>query len=202
MLVIGLTGGIGSGKSTVAELFQQKGVPVIDADLVAREVVEPGEPALQKIAAHFGTDILDEHGALRRKTLRELVFANPAERNWLERLLHPLIHQVIEQRILTCNAPYCILMSPLLLETSQKQLTDRVLVVDVDRSTQLQRTMQRDSSPRETIEAIIDAQVSREDRCAAADDLISNDGEVSELALQVDRLHDSYLDLASRPSLT
>ncbi|MBT8146211.1 MAG: dephospho-CoA kinase [Gammaproteobacteria bacterium] len=197
MLVIGLTGGIGSGKSTVAELFQLKGVPIIDADLIAREVVEPGQPALQEIAEHFGTDILDEHGALRRKALRELVFSSPAERSWLEQLLHPLIHTVIQQRITSCEKPYCILMSPLLLETTQRQLTDRILIVDVDRATQLQRTMQRDASPRETIEAIIDAQISRAQRRAAADDVIVNDGDVSELALQVDRLHANYLNLAS-----
>lgn len=197
MLVIGLTGGIGSGKSTVAELFQHKGVLIIDADLIARELVEPGQPALQEIAEHFGSDILDKHGALRRKALRELVFSIPAERKWLEHLLHPLIHAVILQRITSCETPYCILMSPLLLETAQRQLTNRILIVDVDQATQLQRTMQRDASPRETIEAIINAQISREERRVLADDVISNDGDVSELALQVDRLHDSYLKLAS-----
>ena len=199
MLVIGLTGGIGSGKSTVAELFQQKGVEIIDADLIAREVVAPGEPALQSIVEHFGSGIVDELGVLRRSALRELVFANPIERSWLEQLLHPLINDVIKQRIIGCQAPYCILMSPLLLETMQKQLVDRVLVVDVEHGTQLQRTMQRDASPRETIEAIIAAQVSREKRCAAADDLINNDQDISGLAQQVDRLHDSYLKLTLKP---
>jgi len=198
MLVVGLTGGIGSGKSTVADLFQQHGVEIIDADLIAREVVAPGEPALQSIAEHFGSSVVDEHGALRRSALRELVFANSAERRWLEKLLHPLIHAVITQRIARCDSPYCILTSPLLLETTQKKLVDRILVVDVDRSTQLLRTMQRDASPRETIEAIIDAQISREERCASADDLIANDGDTSELALQVDTLHDRYLILADK----
>jgi len=198
MLVVGLTGGIGSGKSTVAELFQRKGVEVIDADLIAREVVAPGEPALLSIAEHFGNGLIDEHGALRRSELRELVFANPAERTWLEQLLHPLINDVITQRIARCDSSYCILMSPLLLETTQSQLTDRILVVDVDRETQLQRTMERDASPRETIEAIIDAQVSRDQRCKAADDLLSNNNDISELALQVDKLHDSYLQLAEK----
>jgi dephospho-CoA kinase len=197
MLVIGLTGGIGSGKSTVAELFRQKAVELIDADVIAREVVAPGEPALQQIAGHFGSEVLDSDGSLLRKKLRELVFADPAERIWLEQLLHPLIHTAIKQRIAACATPYCLLVSPLLLETSQRELVDRILVVDVSRETQLSRTLERDGSPRETVEAIIEAQVSREVRCKNADDIIANDGDIKDLAKQVDRLHDQYLQLAT-----
>jgi dephospho-CoA kinase len=196
MLVIGLTGGIGSGKSTVAELFQRHGIDVIDADLISREVVEPPEPALQAIATHFGQQILDEEGRLRRSALRKLVFSDQAQRQWLEQLLHPLINERIRQRIIDSRSPYCILMSPLLLETHQRALTARILVVDVSRETQLQRTMRRDESPRATIEAIIAAQVPREVRISAADDIIDNNGEASELIEQVNALHARYLSMA------
>lgn len=200
MLIIGLTGGIGSGKSTVAGLFRSKGIEIIDADLVAREVVDPGEPALDQIAAYFGDSVLDQQGALRRDELRKRVFADSSARVWLEELLHPLIEQRIRQQLAACQSDYCILMSPLLLETNQRELVDRVLVVDVSRETQLQRTLQRDTSSRETVEAIIDVQLSRHDRIELADDVIDNDGKVSDLAHQVDRLHDSYLRMAAASS--
>jgi len=200
MLIIGLTGGIGSGKSTVAGLFRSKGIEIIDADLVAREVVDPGEPALDQIAAYFGDSVLDQQGALRRDELRKRVFADSSARVWLEQLLHPLIEQRIRQQLAACQSDYCILMSPLLLETDQRALVDRILVVDVGRETQLQRTLQRDTSSRETIEAIIDVQLSRHDRIELADDVIDNDGEVLDLAHQVDRLHDSYLRMAAASS--
>ncbi len=200
MLIIGLTGGIGSGKSTVAGLFRSKGIEIIDADLVAREVVDPGEPALDQIAAYFGDSVLDQQGALRRGELRKRVFADSSARVWLEQLLHPLIEQRIRQQLAACQSDYCILMSPLLLETNHRELVDRVLVVDVSRETQLQRTLQRDTSSRETIEAIINVQLSRHDRIELADDVIENDGKVSDLAHQVDRLHDSYLRMAAASS--
>ena len=200
MLIIGLTGGIGSGKSTVAGLFRSKGIEIIDADLVAREVVDPGEPALDQITAYFGDSVLDQQGALRRDELRKRVFADSSARVWLEQLLHPLIEQRIRQQLAACQSDYCILMSPLLLETNQRELVDRVLVVDVSRETQLQRTLQRDTSSRETVEAIIDVQLSRHDRIELADDVIDNDGKVSDLAHQVDRLHDSYLQMAAASS--
>lgn len=195
MMVIGLTGGIGSGKSTIAELFRQQGIDVIDADLIAREVVEPGTPALSAIAEHFGRKILDTDGGLRRSALRELVFSTPSERQWLEQLLHPLIQERIGVRIKECRSPYCLLVSPLLLETSQKLLVDRILVVDVSREMQLQRTMTRDASSRATIEAIIAAQIGRDERLAAADDVIDNDGDRRGLAQAVARLHHKYLEM-------
>jgi len=197
VLVIGLTGGIGSGKSTVADLFKRKGIDIVDADLIAREVVEPGEPALASIATHFGPQILDDRGRLRRAELRERVFAEPDERQWLEHLLHPLIHARIRERLLACRSVYCLLVSPLLLETAQRALVDRVLVVDASRETQMQRTMERDGSARETIEAIIATQVSREARRSAADDIIDNEMALSALSDRVDELHEAYLALAT-----
>jgi len=197
VLVIGLTGGIGSGKSTVADLFQRKGIDIVDADLIAREVVEPGEPALASIVAHFGQEILDEQGRLRRAELRKRVFAEPGERQWLEQLLHPLIHDRITQRLSSCKSPYCMLVSPLLFETRQRGLVDRAVVVDVGEETQLSRTMQRDRSSRETIEAIIAAQMPRVARREAADDIIDNDAGLDALTRQVDRLHESYLVMAA-----
>ena len=195
-LTVGLTGGIGSGKSTVARLFADLGARIVDADVVAREVVEPPGTALAAIRDRYGPEILDGNGRLDRPRLRSLVFADSAERNWLEALLHPLIGERIAQQIGAADAEYCLLVSPLLLETSQRQLVDRVLVVDVSRPTQLRRTLLRDQGQRETVEAIIDAQASREQRLAAADDIIDNEGEEATLPEKVKSLHLQYLAMA------
>lgn len=194
--IVGLTGGIGSGKSTVASAFTKLGVDVIDADQLARDVVEPGRPALEKIAVHFGESILDKHGALRRKMLREIVFENLEEKNWLESLLHPLITEEIKSRIATAQSKYCILESPLLLETSQKSLVNRVLVVDVDESIQIDRAMRRDGSSEQTIRAIIASQMSRELRLQNADDVIENDCPIEAIQAKVESFHDKYIALA------
>ncbi len=196
MFVIGLTGGIGSGKSTVAELFAERGIEIVDADLIAREVVLPGTAALGQIASHFGSSILAASGELDRAALRKRVFADNSARLWLEGLLHPLIHDRIVQRIDACQSPYCILASPLLLETSQHQLVNRVLVVDVDETSQLQRTLQRDGSDEATIRGIIAAQMARQDRLRQADDVLDNSGDRSKLDTSVDKLHTRYLELA------
>jgi dephospho-CoA kinase len=196
MFVIGLTGGIGSGKSTVAELFAERGIEIVDADLIAREVVLPGTAALGQIASHFGSSILAASGELDRAALRKRVFADTSARLWLEGLLHPLIHDRIVQRIDACQSPYCILASPLLLETSQHQLVNRVLVVDVDETSQLQRTLQRDGSDEATIRGIIAAQMARQDRLRQADDVLDNSGDRSKLDTSVDKLHTCYLKLA------
>lgn len=196
MLVIGLTGGIGSGKSTAADLFTAKGIQVVDTDQLAREVVAPGSTALQAIAAHFGPDILDTDGNLRRAELRRIVFADAEQRRWLEALLHPLIASLMQQRIAACSSPYCMIESPLLLETSQHELADRVLVIDVSEATQLQRTEQRDGSDPATIKAIIDAQMSRDARLAKADDVITNNQGLAELRQAVDDMHNRYLQIA------
>lgn len=196
MFTVGLTGGIGSGKSTVAGIFAELGVEIIDADVLAREVVEPPSTALDAIRARYGEEILTAEGTLDRPRMRKLVFADEAERVWLEDLLHPLIDKRIRQGIAGCESPYCILVSPLLLETSQRRWVDRVLVVDVSRQTQLQRSLLRDQGERATIEAIIDAQASREERLRAADDVIDNEGAKGTLAAHVRELHARYLNLS------
>ncbi|WP_097460133.1 dephospho-CoA kinase [Mangrovitalea sediminis] len=195
--VVGLTGGIGSGKSTVAAYFRQHGVVTVDADDVAREVVEPGSPALEAIARHFGPQVIQENGSLDRAALRAIVFATEEKRQWLEQLLHPLIRQRTEQQLQAATSPYVILVSPLLLETDQQQLVDRILVIDVSTDTQLNRTMSRDNNNREQVERIMAAQMPREARRAQADDIIDNEVTPDALARAVEQLHQRYLELAT-----
>lgn len=196
MLAIGLTGGIGSGKTTVADLFAKLGVEIIDTDQLAREVVLPNTPALQEIVNHFGKDILDSSKQLDRAKLRERIFNQPEERRWLEQLLHPLIREKVKQRVATVKSPYCIVVIPLLVETLPNPLINRILVIDVDPKQQIARAQARDKMSREQIEAILKAQVSREKRMAAADDLIHNDRDLNFLQQQVAKLHEFYLNLA------
>lgn len=195
MLRVGLTGGIGSGKSTVSNLFASLGVPIIDADIIAREVVAPGQSALREICLLFGDHLLDEHGALQRQQLRSLIFSNPTYRHQLEEILHPRIRQrMLEQlAVLEYKHPYCILSIPLLLESGWVEMLDRVLVVDIEPSLQLQRTCQRDQLSEKSAQAIINSQSSRQERLLAADDVIDNSGEPSDLPPQVERLHQQYL---------
>lgn len=197
MYVVGLTGGVGSGKSTVAALFAKRGITVINADSLAREVVVVGSEALKRIAEHFGADILTAQGELKRGELRRLIFAHEHERVWLEQLLHPLIAELMQLKIAQSESSYCIVESPLLLETSQHELVDRILVVDVTEATQLQRTLRRDQSDEKTIRAMIEAQMPRTDRLRRADDIIDNEQSPGILKSQVDNLHDKYLKLAS-----
>jgi dephospho-CoA kinase len=197
MFVVGLTGGIGSGKSAVSERFQRLGIEVVDADVASREVVRPGQPALQSIAEHFGADVIQPDGSLDRARLRGLVFANPSERVWLERLLHPLINAWIEQQLASAASPYALLVSPLLAETGQIRFAQRVLVVDVSEETQLARTMARDANDAAQVKAIMAAQASRESRLALADDVISNDAGLDALDAAVAELHQRYLQLAA-----
>ncbi|TDT43213.1 dephospho-CoA kinase [Halospina denitrificans] len=197
MFVIGLTGGIGSGKSTVADLFRELGVFAIDADDVAREVVMPGEPALESIAEHFGKAILNEDGTLDRAALRKRVFEDDTERQWLEALLHPSINERLKHYLEEADSPYQLLVSPLLLETEQYRLCQHVLVVDVHQDTQIDRTMARDDNDREQIERIIASQMPRDKRLAAAGDVIDNDQPVARVRQQVDELHRHYLEMAA-----
>lgn len=197
MLIVGLTGGIGSGKSAVAARFAALGAPVIDADVIAREVVEPGTPGLERIVEMFGADVLDERGRLNRARLASKVFGDPDRRKRLEAILHPLIREEMRQRAARIAAPYCILAIPLLIETGQRDLVHRVLVVDTPPELQYQRVAARDGRPRAEIEAIVNAQASREARLAAADDVIINDSDFAALDHQVAELHRRYLALAS-----
>lgn len=193
--ILGLTGGIGSGKSAAARHFSDLGVHVVDADQAARWVVEPGRPALAEIAGHFGREILLADGSLDRAALRRRVFQSEEERRWLERLLHPLIRQEILASLEQASSPYAILESPLLVETDQHTMTRRILVVDVPESLQLERAMQRDQADRKQVEAIIKAQASREERLRHADDVLLNDRDLSWLHGEVERLHRFYLTL-------
>ncbi len=197
MLVIGLTGGIGSGKSTVASIFANLGIQVINADQLARDVVEYGSPALAAIVERYGENILLEDGSLNRSDLREIVFANVSEREWLEQLTHPLISQLMKDQLQAVSSPYAILESPLLIETDQKELVDRILVIDIVEDTQLQRTLARDNSAETTIKAIINSQIPREQRLEAADDVVDNSGKLEATEQEILRLHKKYLLMAN-----
>jgi dephospho-CoA kinase len=195
-LIVGLTGGIGSGKSTVSEIFRQLGIPVIDADVIARTLVEPGQPALGEILKAFGSDSTDSDGVLDRTRLRQLVFSNPEQRRRLEAILHPKIRHEIITLTTNIQTPYCIVVIPLLLETDQRDLVDRILVIDTDVNNQIARVTMRNKLPRNEIVAIISAQASRDSRLAAADEVINNDGSLGELASQVRAQHEKYLKIA------
>ncbi len=196
MLSVGLTGGIGSGKSTVAALFAQRGIPVIDTDVIARSLVEPGQPALAEIVAHFGPAILTPQGRLDRAALRERVFAAPSQRRMLEGILHPRIRTAVRAARARLDAPYCLVVIPLLVESGQRDLVDRVLVVDADEAEQVRRTRARDGLDEATVRAIMAAQVPRAVRLQGADEVIANDGDRSVLAQRVAELHEGYLQLA------
>lgn len=195
MAVVGLTGGIGSGKSTVARLFGALGVHWVDADDVARQVVEPGTPALARIAEHFGQEILLPDGGLDRPALRGIVFNAPEERAWLEGLLHPVIREELVRQLHPADytLPYVLLVSPLLLETDQHELVDKVVVVDVPVNVQIERTMARDENTREQVQRIIDAQISREQRLQRADEVVDNSQPVVEVERRVEELHRKFM---------
>lgn len=195
--VVGISGGIGSGKTTVTDLFAEYDVEVIDADVIARQVVEPGTEALKAIVDKFGTPILDTSGWLDRAKLRKLVFAKPDIKSWLNQLLHPAIRQFMILQIQQAQSPYCLLSVPLLVENKLYEMVDTVLIVDVDEATQLHRTVLRDNSNEQQIRAIMQSQASREERLAVADDVIDNNAEKSLLSKQVAVLHRQYLTLAA-----
>jgi dephospho-CoA kinase len=198
-LRIGLTGGIASGKSTVAALFAERGVPVLDTDLIARDVVAPGTAGLAEVVAAFGQDVLAADGSLDRRALRERVFAHPEERRRLEAILHPRIRDELERRSAAAGGPYQLLVIPLLVEGGGQTRVDRVLVVDCPEEIQLRRLVARDGGTEDGARAILAAQASRAERLAAADDVLANDGSPQALAAAVDRLDALYRQLARTP---
>jgi len=197
MLIIGLTGGIGSGKSTVAGYFAQHGIPVIDADQLTRELVVPGSPALNEIINVFGSNILLPDGSLDRHQLRRRVFADPDQKRRLEAILHPRVYTELSYRTQALRTPYCIWVVPLLLETGGTALVDRVLVVDAPESLQRQRVLRRSGMDENTLQTILSNQANRAERLSTADDVIENNSDLSQLQQQVTALHHRYLDLAS-----
>lgn len=195
-MIVGITGGIGSGKSAVTDRFEALGVTVVDADLAARVIVEPGRPALDAIADHFGEHLLLADGNLDRAALRKLVFADEEQRKWLEQLTHPLIGQEILDQLAASTSPYTLLSSPLLLETSQKDLADLLVVVDVPEEVQLERTMARDDNDEAQVRRIMAAQMAREERLSRADIVIDNCRSLDALDDVVAELHKEFLQRA------
>jgi dephospho-CoA kinase len=196
-LRIGLTGGIASGKSTVTQRFAELGIPVIDADVSSRRVVEPGEPGLDQVVERFGPGVLDSNGTLDRRTLRALIFSDPASRQALDAILHPLIRADMERQATAAEGPYLVMAIPLLVEGGRsRDAIDRVLVVDVEEAVQVQRVRARDGGSEEQARAILASQASRNTRLAAADDVLYNSGSVADLRQSVDLLHAQYLRLA------
>ncbi|WP_415897619.1 dephospho-CoA kinase [Neptuniibacter sp. QD72_48] len=196
MYIVGITGGIGSGKNAVTDRLQDLGITIVDADIVAREVVAKGEPALDKIAEHFGSHIVTESGELNRKDLREIIFRDKTAKTWLEQLLHPIIRQSIKQQLHDATSSYAVLSSPLLLETDQHELVETVIVVDASEELQLARTVKRDSASKEQIKAIMAAQLPRQERLKKADIIIDNNADLESLENQVIKLHTKLSKIA------
>ncbi len=196
VFTVGLTGGIGSGKTTISDLFAELGVDVIDTDEIARMLTGPGQSAVEQIKNHFGPDVIASDGSLDRDRMRQIVFADPEARNALQRILHPLIRAEVGRRLAAINKPYALVVVPLLVESRSYNFSDRVLVVDCSEEQQVARVMRRSGLSREQVEAIMATQTSRSERLAAADDVITNDGEITALRSQVEKLHQRYLDLS------
>ena len=197
MLKIGLTGGIGSGKTTVTQKFSSLGVPVIDADEISRELVKPGQPAFAEIVNEFGNKVLTTSGEIDRQYLRDLIFSDARSRVKLESILHPLIRLKMSRQIESLDNPYCIISIPLLIETGQADLADRILVLDVPRELQVRRTMERDNTSAEAVEAVITSQVDNQTRLSLADDVLNNSGDIKDLLQQVEALNEKYKALVS-----
>ncbi|MCY9822221.1 dephospho-CoA kinase [Aeromonas media] len=199
MYVVAITGGIGSGKTTIANQFAALGIEVVDADLIAREVVAPGTPALAAIVNHFGAEMLTEQGLLDRRALRERIFSDPAAKSWLNALLHPIIRSEMLRQCAAVSSPYCLLVVPLLVENRLTELVDRVLVIDVDEATQIERTCRRDGVSRAQAQAILASQANRTERLAMADDVLDNQSGTTEtIRERILALHETYLAFASQ----
>ena len=195
MLIIGLTGGIGSGKSVASDKFASLGITVVDADVASRTVVEPGMPALQEIESHFGSEIISEDGQLDRAKLREVIASDAEERKWLESVLHPRIGEQVAKEISESTSPYTLFVAPLLLETNSQEMCARVVVVDVPNDVQVERTAKRDKVPTDQVEQMVSAQMKREKRLEKADDVLLNTGTIEELEKKVEQLHEMYLQM-------
>jgi dephospho-CoA kinase len=197
MLKIGLTGGIGSGKTTVTQLFAALNVPIIDADELAHQLVAVGQPALERIQTEFGAAVINADGSLNRKEMRERIFSDAAAKKTLEVILHPLIYAAIQAKINQLTAAYCIICVPLLFETQMTAIADRILIIDCPVGQQIERVKLRDQLTREKIQAIIDSQISRENRLSKADDIINNSATDADLGQQVKALHHLYISLST-----
>ncbi|GAB2641810.1 dephospho-CoA kinase [Vibrio panuliri] len=195
-LIVGLTGGIASGKTTVANIFRdQFSIDIVDADVVAREVVEPGSDGLKAIVARYGQEVLHSDGTLNRPALRTIIFAHPSEKQWIDALLHPMIRRNMQQQLQHVTSEYALLVIPLMVENDLQQLADLVLVVDVEEEIQIQRTMNRDGVSRQQAESILQSQASREQRLAIANDVIKNHSQNQQLLPQITELHKKYLEM-------
>lgn len=197
-LQIGLTGGIASGKSLVADMFAELGVPIVDTDIVARDVVNPGTPALDEIRSAFGDGVINADGSLERKAMRDIVFADDVLRRKLEAILHPRIRTETEVRVAAIEADYLIIVVPLLAESPMKSMMDRILVVDCNEETQIERLMARDIESEEQARRIMATQASRTERLAIADDVIENNGSVENVRRQVNALHEFYVGQSAK----
>ena len=196
MLIIGLTGGIGSGKSVASDKFKSLGIAVVDADVASRTVVEPGKPALKEIEDHFGSGIITAEGKLDRNNLREIIATDPEERKWLESVLHPKIGEQITKEISESTSIYTLFVAPLLLETNSQEMCSRVVVVDVPKDVQIRRTAKRDKVSPNQVEQMVAAQMEREKRLEKADDVLLNNGTIEDLEKQVEELHKKYIQMA------
>ncbi|MDH5648599.1 MAG: dephospho-CoA kinase [Gammaproteobacteria bacterium] len=199
MLKVGLTGGVGSGKSTVAVFFSELGVPVIDADEISRKLAQPGQEGYQSIVAEFGQSVLDKNGEINRDQLRKIVFTDEIKRMRLEAIIHPMVREGIAEKINHTNGPYCIIVIPLLIETGYLDFVDRVLVVDTTPETQISRVKKRSQLSEKEIRNIMAAQIGREERLKHADDIIENNDTVAQVRSRVNQLHSHYLKLAETP---
>ena len=195
MLIIGLTGGIGSGKSVASDKFKSLGITVVDADVASRTVVEPGKPALKEIEDHFGSGIITAEGKLDRNNLREIIATDPEERKWLESVTHPKIGEQITKEISESTSVYTLFVAPLLLETNSQEMCSRVVVVDVPKDVQIRRTAKRDKVSPNQVEKMVAAQMEREKRLEKADDVLLNSGTIEDLEKQVEELHKKYIQM-------
>tara|TARA_B100001029_G_C15057967_1_gene455927 strand:- start:217 stop:813 length:597 start_codon:yes stop_codon:yes gene_type:complete len=196
MFIVGLTGGIGSGKTVASDRFEELGVKVVDADIASRVVVENGQPALHSIEGKFGSDVISDDGSLNRAKLREIIFKDNEAKSWLEALLHPLIAKHISDEISRATSKYAVLVSPLLFETSQFEMCNRTLLIDVSKEVQILRTTARDNVSRSQVEKIISSQMDRDQKINKADDVIVNDGEINDLISKIDDIHQKYIEIA------